>query len=428
MDSPSGPRDFIHGIVDAGIRSHRRQASARVTGSQSFTWLLALRPTEWSRIIFDGVLPEQWQAVILKSWGPTLVISSSSVLTCDVELVCLHSNLLSEFLTHRKVEPCVIQLLDTAPRRLPKSFPRLKIRHELLGGVTTSTIHFVYFRFPTAVCIADTVQRPIGSIIDHKLFPPRLDAPDSFFTLMDRLPLRELSSAFIQLPSRFQKSAFRYRKLSTKEQHLALDLPLWAMSAAIRVPTFQPLKPASAIGDFLLGQFGLSLNSLGWDPLLPLLLPKAEPKGFFLRDLGRWLPSDWIDLSLISDKAVKSDDADIPTQLWNNRIDLALDCSTNLLPPLRRLFHSVAVRRVVVSFIKFMKDKHAAAWRMWVASPAATKHCGFLWRSVRRLLRGGSVHDDPTYFTNELLGVPAGRTEFALDLVIGVNAVKQYVD
>jgi hypothetical protein len=52
-----------------------------------------------------------------------------------------------------------------------------------MGGVTTSTIHFVYFRFPTAVCIADTVQRPIGSIIDHKLFPPRLDAPDSFFTL-----------------------------------------------------------------------------------------------------------------------------------------------------------------------------------------------------------------------------------------------------
>ena len=94
-----------------------------------------------------------------------------------------------------------------------------------------------------------------------------------FFSLTDRLPLRDLSSAFIQLTSRFQKSAFRYRKLSTKEQYLALDLPLWAMSAAILVPTFQPLKPASAIGDLLLGQFDVSLNSLGWDPLLPLLLP-----------------------------------------------------------------------------------------------------------------------------------------------------------
>jgi len=98
-------------------------------------------------------------------------------------------------------------------------------------------------------------------------------------------------------------------------------------------------------------------------------------------------------LSLVSNKAVKSDDADIPTSLWDNIIGVALNCSTDSLPVFRRFFHAVAVRWVVVSCINFMKDKHEAAWLMWVESQAATKNGGFLWCSVRSLLRGDGIID-----------------------------------
>lgn len=77
-----------------------------------------------------------------------------------------------------------------------------------------------------------------------------------------------------------------------------------------------------------------------------LVLPRTASHGTHVGDdLKFALPANWIDLSLISEKAGKSDDADVPAQLWDNRIGLALRCSTRSLPTLWRFFHALAVRR-----------------------------------------------------------------------------------
>jgi len=80
------------------------------------------------------------------------------------------------------------------------------------------------------------------------------------------------------------------------------------MLAANVTPNFQPLKPSSAIVDIILSNFAVFLSSLGCDPLKLLVLPRTASHGTHVGDdLKFALPANWIDLSLISEKAGKSE-------------------------------------------------------------------------------------------------------------------------
>jgi hypothetical protein len=49
--------DHPHGKYQHGMRTHLTNGSAALWGEQGFTWLLALRPAEWSQVFLSGDLP-----------------------------------------------------------------------------------------------------------------------------------------------------------------------------------------------------------------------------------------------------------------------------------------------------------------------------------------------------------------------------------
>ena len=97
-------------------------------------------------------------------------------------------------------------------------------------------------------------------------------------------------------------------------------------------------------------------------PLSPLPLPTPEPPTYFPY-LDRSVTHDWIDSSLVTDKAAKTDDAEIPVHLWNQRTTLLLNITIASLNALRHCFFEWVCRQVYCSFCEYMQGKYGPEWR-----------------------------------------------------------------
>ena len=189
-----------------------------------------------------------------------------NLLATDVEFVCSRALDLVVVSKIPGVSPYIIQVLD---------FPRRRHTNRYIGSeylILEWVVSFVLLRCPD-LSINRTVIRPIGSIIDRKIFfYLKVVILRRLLNLYEYISLRELATMSIRIPSRFSQSGFGSRWLSVKEQHLALDVLLWAMLATNVTPDFRPLKASSAIADIILSKFAVVLSiSLGCDRLKPLV-------------------------------------------------------------------------------------------------------------------------------------------------------------
>jgi hypothetical protein len=87
-----------------------------------------------------------------------------------------------------------------------------------------------------------------------------------------------------------------------------------------------------------------------------------DPPGMtWLPELGKFLPDTWCDESLISAKAVKSDDEPVPEHLWTNRTTLVIPSATN-----SKGFQLLALiwqRKYMYKQLRqYLKLRHGADW------------------------------------------------------------------
>ena len=126
-----------------------------------------------------------------------------------------------------------------------------------MGGVTTHTSHFLLFDCPT-VMLPATVQRTIGSVIEHKRVLPSSDNTANCITSADLLPFQSLDVP-IRLPSRWSPSGFVTRRLASTKLCTAFDLPKWCIPNDRQVSSsffakLVPIKAQLAISDLILLQ------------------------------------------------------------------------------------------------------------------------------------------------------------------------------
>ena len=278
-----------------------------------------------------------------------------------------------------------VVLLTTRPRReFVGSLQSLSIKHSEVGGVTTHTSHFLLFNCPT-VMLPATVQRTIGNVIEHKRVLPSSDNTATCITSTDLLPFRNLDVP-IRLPSRWNPSGFATRRLASTELCSAFDLPKWCLPTNRQVSSsffakLVPIKAQLTISDLILPIIAPPGTRIGARQLVQLAERPTNPRGEWITHYGvgvGWLPLSWIDSSLITDKAVKTDKASVPVHLWDQRICLPLGVTdTSTLPVIRNFFYRCYGKRLIDSFCKYMTLTYGEAWLHWITQEENLKT--YLW-------------------------------------------------
>ena len=364
-----------------GVRRSTGRGRVLIWGSLGFIWLLALRSCDWISVGFIGSIPSLFESAIHKQWGSLLTtVEHGSHADWDLGLVGTSCTEFRSTLRSQSFNGPRLIWLSDSPRRpsrlnsllgMRSDFAVHRCSHSRVGGVTSSVSTFVSLGIPS-FSITPSVPRSISSIIDHKLYLP----PGSYLSkdlCFEDLLNPKYPFQVIRFPCRFSPSGYGRRSLSFGELCLAWDLPLWSVPKRVTkcffefVSTLAPIKSLTAIVDSIIPVLQLPPGDpIGLSPLRARPALVSDPRGTWLPALNAWLPPTWIDDSLVTEKAVKVDDSDIPTHLWDLRISLVLQSPTLLLDRLRDFMHRVACRRVFRSFCSFLRVHHGDIWTSWI--------------------------------------------------------------
>jgi hypothetical protein len=100
-----------------------------------------------------------------------------------------------------------------------------------------------------------------------------------------------------------------------EEIGIAFRLPTWLRPSKLTLLDF-PVVPIQILDGCLRALVPASGVHQTITPPLPGVVRPFEDCTW-LPKLQHYLPHSWVDSSIVTDKAVKSDDADIPSQLWD---------------------------------------------------------------------------------------------------------------
>ena len=326
----------------------------------------------------------------LTEWGSRLVFRSPHPRVC-IDLVACTSN--ETFSLSDVFHPRVVLL--TAPLRRASPTQLRYINHSDVGGVTTHPSQFLLFNCPTFK-LQSTVRRSIGCVIEHKQHLPSSDDKDNCISSEDLLPIRAINTP-IWLPSRWNISGFATRSLASTELCSAFDLPKWCLQD--RQVSFSffwdiiPIKGQLAIIDFLLPTIAPPGTRIGALQLEQLEERPTNPCGEWItaNDVGiDCVPLSWIDSTLVTDKAVKTDKASVPVHLWDQHVCLPLGViDTSTLPILRSFFYCCYGKRLIGSFCEYMTLAYGEGWLHWIAQEENLKQYLWLVREQLKQQQGG---------------------------------------
>jgi hypothetical protein len=161
------------------------------------------------------------------------------------------------------------------------------------------------------------------------------------------------------------------RQLNGKEIAGAMDLPLWFSTSPLFGPWMTrhteglavPLKPFQALMSLWMRDEEIP-PSAAPTPNPESVSPTEVEDAFWIPELGKLLPGNWVEAGEISDIAAKADDAQIYTGLWDQRILLVLpqyNCED--LAVLRRFFYFIWCQKLCRCFGRFMTAKHGHGWQ-----------------------------------------------------------------
>jgi hypothetical protein len=121
----------------------------------------------------------------------------------------------------------------------------------------------------------------------------------------------------------------------------------------------------------------LQLFSAALDETVPLLAPAfdvdrpappsvdvgdASSHGVLLVDINKFLVHSWIDPGLISEKAVKADDAGAATGTWDKRVSLVLSVAVDAMNKIRTMILRRPRQRNTQSLVSFLSNVHGGDW------------------------------------------------------------------
>lgn len=241
------------------------------------------------------------------------------------------------------------------------------LRHSSFGGPTNFRALFgrmnFYFEPKTT-----TLRRTIAHIIDFGLRPDQSsekasEASDSY-TAHDIIQQQYLERKVVYR-THYCRSGWGERELNDDELGVAFGFPLALRGKSGNINAF-PFVPVQIIDGILAGL----LSHLG--PQAPTERAARRsvvtdnqfsiPDRTWLPTIQEYLPHDWIDLNLVTDKAAKSDDAEVPTSLWDRRITLIYPGSEKGIELMRKWILRRYKHRLLTEFCLYMRKTHGNSW------------------------------------------------------------------
>ena len=415
--------------VNMPLRSKRgyREMTSSLTCGVSFesdpVWLWSIRPNSWTAIFLTASDEQTIRLCHSSLYGriqsKIKVISTAFFgdlqLNCpDVMLISGRKEFLSSFDANR--ERCVhLFWMSHAPRRCPTSFRGsswVRLSHCKVGGVTGARGTFGV-RAPGLDIVFDPdLRRSLGHILKHSIRPRPCD-PDT--DTPHYLPTDLLSLSFprrpVLYPTFMSRTGWGLRPLTDGELSLCFELPPFVEWNDRYLRDLVPIQMFRSILDAVISELDTKVA-----PLKRLAVPtraaNASSSGsggdVWIEAVGKWLPGSWSD-AVISDKAVKSDNAPIDFKPWHRRIQLVLPCSDHTIAILER-FAARAWRRLLCrSFCSYVKSVYGHSWHIGesiLKRPAVAE-------IETNPSKRSRLHDDLSVSTSKrgVIGESSGSTE-----------------
>jgi hypothetical protein len=146
---------------------------------------------------------------------------------------------------------------------------------------------------------------------------------------------------------------------------VAFDFPAWLCSGEL-LPTDFPVVPIQIMDACLCAVLDTRAFQTPLAPQIFSMEDSSLETATWLPGVEKFLPHSWVDESVITDKAVKHDDTDVHTEMWDWRITLLYPWS----PATGHWVLSFFCRRLMLQYLRqllwefwmFMRFKHDNDW------------------------------------------------------------------
>ena len=316
-----------------------------------------------ARVSYSSVIRPPVDAITLVSGSPVFLQSASELLRGQAALFlgCSHHS----------------------AKRPPPGPARIRLSHRSFGGPT----HFVaLFGCQDIPCRPHetTLRRSVGHIFDFGARPDPVDPSAEALSLDINGILHPLDLEWpILHPTSFYRSGWGCRSLTPEELGIAFGFPAWLRAGGLTMEMFPcvPLQIMDAcIREVLDDTAGFV------SPLAARLFdtPVAPVGATWMPGIKRFLPHAWVPEDVITDKAVKHDDAAVHTAMWDNRITLVHPWSP---PQALRILHTYRTylirsyrHRLLTELRGYMVRTHGDFWYRrldFLRSPAGKAYTQF---------------------------------------------------
>jgi hypothetical protein len=377
--------------VERGLVRRRVQRTATIIQEGVPFWLGGVRRLDWGLLRMSAWTPRhQWDhpeiagaMVKLNDIIENIATAEELMKTAnetDVVLVSGTLGFLVQLLPRLQLlHTPILMFVEKLARRvtLPSGngIEWRRISHKEVGGVTSLVVLFGFIHLKNWE-LKRRVERTLGHIVNFGTRPRMaIDGNPIFkhYKVGDRLQTKALDVPVV-FSTHWYSSGFGYRTLSAHELSSAFDLPLWlhpsgeeACNAWLTSDAFSKMYPLSLFNiviDTVLDTLGAAdLKDAPSNALvshLPLTL--GDDSGVTLPLIGRFLPHSWVDVSLITEKAGKADDAGVPIHLWDQRISLVLEVPLSVIATMRKWLFKRYCRGLMRSLALFLSRCHGSDW------------------------------------------------------------------
>ena len=258
--------------------------------------------------------------------------------------------------TLRDKQGLCITEITTRCRKLPPPYKRLT--HSNVGGATTFELLYCYLA-STHDPVCTTLKRNIGDFMDYSIPPSSTSTSSLTLSYKGRLPIRYLHREVLY-PTHFSTTGFGYRALTPIEltKIFGLDILLDIGSSSIIQASQFPVVPVPMLDALIAPLLAYTSTTRPSEPInLP---PIYHDIGYtWLPVINKRLPNKWYHQVATSTSAVKHDDADVETSIWNQRVTLIFpQCQDHHLHILRRFLLQILFRKLYLEFKTFILTKY----------------------------------------------------------------------
>jgi hypothetical protein len=281
-------------------------------------------------------------------------------------------------------------LLDQPSRSKIKSSVSMKwsrLRHQTFGGAT----NYVALLGTMNLAIQPqrtTLTRTVGHILDHGIRPQTLPTgynSEEALGLGNRINPGQLDQV-VAYRSAYSRTGWGLRQLTPDELGIAFGLPSWLRTNDLLATHF-PFVPVQIMDGCLKALCGTSANVTHQ---LPTPKPRSLDRGSgktWLPKLQRFLSHDWINVDYVTSKAAKSDGAEVPTALWDQRILLPLPWAKNVLTFLPTRLLGRLQRKLYYEVRTYLRETYGEHWGYLLHQDRVCRHQVVL-EDRKRLQRG----------------------------------------